>query len=163
MTLARQLFIENIRKFEPNFQYFYVLEFNQAKTQPHLHLLARSKYIPQSTLSDLWEKATTSARMKPARVVWIETPHSTNGSVNYILDYAFTAEKNQDVPESWRGRKIGYSQKWFYKPAREIWKAHIEFLHPDVSRETTEKWVIDKQVNSAHNTFNSTINLSYDE
>jgi hypothetical protein len=144
LTLARQLFCREIRLYYETFEYFAVLEFNQEKTQPHLHLLARADFIPQWLLSKIWKKATTNAGMKPAYIVWIEQPHSVSGSVKYVLDYAFTSDKNQDVPDSWMGRKITYSKEFFYKPAPEIWKAHIDFLHPENLTSTTQWYVLPK-------------------
>lgn len=144
LTLARQLFCREMRFYYDYFEYFSVLEYNQEKTQPHLHLLARCDFIPQWHLSKIWRRATTAAKMKPAYVVWIEEPHSTNGSVDYILDYAFTAEKNQDIPDSWAGRKITYSKQFFYLPAQQIWQNHINYLHPENLTDDTKWFVMPK-------------------
>lgn len=127
LSMARQLCFRSIRETITEFEYFSVLEFNARGTQPHLHLMARCNYIQVKTLSRLWKEATTAAGMKPAFKVWIAKPDSQAGSAVYILSYALGGhEKGQDIPDSWVGRKITYSRKFFHSPVSIIWGSWIE-------------------------------------
>jgi len=146
LALAKQLFCRQMEFYSQGFDYFSVLEYNQKKTQPHMHMLCRvGCSIPDALLSQVWASATVTAGMKKAYIVWQDRPQSQEDSLRYVLKYSFAEDKNQDVPDSWKGRKITYSNGFFHKPVKEIWQDYINDLHPEnVSRETPEIWVIDK-------------------
>jgi hypothetical protein len=146
LARAKQLFVRDMQKACLGFEYFSVLEFNQKKTQPHCHLLARVGFVVKDcVLSDAWSRATVSAGMKEAYIIWQDEPRDQEDCLRYVLKYSFANDKNQDVPDSWKGRKITYSTGFFYKPIAEIWQDYINELHPEnVSRETEDVWVVDK-------------------
>lgn len=48
-------FIAAVRKFKPEFEYLKVIEWTK-KGWPHVHVVARSDYLPQSLLATLWRK-----------------------------------------------------------------------------------------------------------
>lgn len=131
LTLARQNLFRAIRKEYGDFEYFSVLEFTSKSRLPHLHLLGRGLYIRQSRLSDLWASATFSAGFDRSPVVWIEAPHSQKSASVYALSYAVNGEsKGQEIPKSWRGRKISYSRGFFTVcTAREHWHRYIAELY----------------------------------
>lgn len=131
LTLARQLFFRNIRKEYGSFEYFSVLEFTSKTRLPHLHLLARGLFIPQKLLSDIWASATFSAGIARSSVVWIEAPKSQQSASVYALSYAISGQdKGQEIPKSWRGRKISYSRGFFIaSPAKEHWLSYIRELY----------------------------------
>jgi hypothetical protein len=65
--------------------------------------------------------------MQSAKIVYIEKPRSQDGSAVYALSYALNSgPKEQDIPESWKGRKITYS-KGFFKAAtvKQHWVSWI--------------------------------------
>lgn len=133
LTLARQLLFREWRETDPDVSYVSVLEFGTKAKFPHLHLLARAKYLHQSKLSRLWAKSTKSAGIKRSPVVYIEAPRSQIKSVNYALKYALSgAEKGQAIPLDWRGRKITYSKNFFIAatPAQH-WKNYLEEKFPN--------------------------------
>jgi hypothetical protein len=131
LVMARQILMRAIRKEYGDFEYFSVLEFTSRTRLPHLHLLARGLYIPQSRLSDLWASATFSAGIRRSPIVWIEAPKSQQSASVYALSYAINSEsKNQDIPASWHGRKISYSRSFFMaQTARQHWAAHLQELY----------------------------------
>jgi hypothetical protein len=141
MMLAKQLLFRRLRAAYGSFEYFAVLEYTVRTRLPHLHILARSLYVPQPVLADFWWLSTHEAGCdKPASIVYIEKPRSVNNSVLYALKYALDAQaKNQDIPESWDGRKVTYS-RGFFKSASvaEHWANYIRETFPSnsVSRET---------------------------
>ncbi len=140
LNLARQLLCRDLRKDNNDFQYLAVLEFTSATRLPHLHLLARSCFIPQKKLSELWEKATMGAKILPSPVVYIEKPRDQAAASIYALSYALDGyNKKQDIPKEWKGRKISYSKKFFSKSTKEIWKEALTEIYGPPSN---EKWVI---------------------
>lgn len=127
LNLARQLLFRKIRK-EFDFEYFSVLEFTSRTRLPHLHILARCNYIPQASLSELWRSATQSARITPSPVVYIQRPYSQKAASIYVLSYVLSGrDKHQDIPDTWRGRKVSYSKNFFREATtREHWIRAIE-------------------------------------
>lgn len=123
LSRARQLLMRDLRANYGDIAYLAVLEFTTLTRLPHLHLLIRGPYIPQSELSLLWKKATTAAGIKPSTIVYIEAPKSQNGSAIYALSYALdSGPKNQDIPDDWHGRKITYSKNFFIaSTVKEHW------------------------------------------
>jgi hypothetical protein len=135
LVMARQLFFRAIRKEYGSFEYFSVLEFTSKTRLPHLHMLARGLYIPQKLFSDKWASATFDAGITRSPVVWIEAPHSQKAASVYALSYAISGEnKGQEIPVSWKGRKISYSRKFFAKnSARGHWQDYIRELYGNTS------------------------------
>jgi len=123
LVLAKQLLFRELRKEYGKIDYFSVLEFTTKSRLPHLHLLLRCDYINQRILSRKWLKSTTAAGIKPSPIVYIEKPRSQSGSALYALKYALSgAEKDQAIPDSWRGRKITYSKEFFHASTSSIWQ-----------------------------------------
>jgi hypothetical protein len=140
LNLARQLLCRDLRKDNNEFQYLSVLEFTSKTRLPHLHILARSCYIPQKQLSDLWRKATTASKILASPIVYIEAPRDQAAASIYALSYALDGyNKRQDIPKDWKGRKISYSKKFFSKSTKEIWKEALTEIYGPPSN---EKWVI---------------------
>lgn len=128
LTLARQNLFRAIRKEFGSFEYFSVLEFTSKTRLPHLHLLGRGLFIPQRELSTLWGRATQASGIKRSDIVWIEAPHSQQSASVYALSYAVSGEsKGQDIPKSWKGRKISYSRQFFTVcSAKQHWYSYIQ-------------------------------------
>lgn len=128
MNLARKYLFEDLRYGYGKFEYVSVLEFTTKSRLPHLHLLARGVFVPQKILSLLWANATQASGIKRSPIVYIEAPRSQKAASLYALSYALNGNaKNQDIPVTWRGRKISYSHGFFqaYKP-KEHWRNYIE-------------------------------------
>jgi hypothetical protein len=135
LSLAKQLLFRRLRSRYGQFEYLAVLEFTSKTRLPHLHILARSLFIPQRELSNLWKKSSTDAGIKPSPVVYIEAPRNQSAAAVYAVSYALDGHsKGQDIPDDWRGRKITYSRNFFEsKKAKEHWLSYIEekFGPPD--------------------------------
>lgn len=127
LVLAKQLLFRDLRVLYGEVEYLTILEFTTLSRLPHLHGLLRSCWIDQWQLSLLWEKATRSAGMKPAYITYIEEPRSQTGSAIYALSYALNGQsKEQDIPDSWRGRKVTYSKNFFKSASvKEHWLSWI--------------------------------------
>lgn len=123
---SREYLCEYIRQLYGEFSYLYVLEFTVSSRLPHLHMIARAKYIKQSILSDIWDLSCREAGIKSSPVVYIEKPRNQGAGATYALKYAFNGdEKNQSIPDTWKGRKVGYSRNFFAKPRIEYWNDYI--------------------------------------
>ena len=131
LVLMRKYLFRDLRNKYGDIQYFYSLEFTTKTTLPHFHCLFRGQYIPQQELSAAWEKATKGFLARPASIVWIEKPRNDDVAAWYLLDYDLSTQKNQDIPDSFLGRKIGYS-KGFFKSGttKDIWEAYIAEKYP---------------------------------
>jgi hypothetical protein len=142
LARAKQLLFRALRRKYGQFEYLAVLEFTSRTRLPHLHILARSLFIPQRELSHLWKKSSTSAGIKPSPVVYIEAPRSQAAAAVYAVSYALDGyNKKQDIPMDWKGRKITYSRHFFEaKSARRHWLDWIEetFGPPDLAA----NWII---------------------
>lgn len=124
---ARRSFFRAIRSKYGQFEYFSVLEFTTESRLPHLHILARGKYIRQSVISDYWRVSTHSAGIKASYVVHIAKPKDQIAASHYALSYALNGTaKGQDIPADWSGRKITYSKGFFASASTaDIWKSYI--------------------------------------
>ncbi len=137
MALAKQLLMRRLREKYQSFEYISVLEFGTVKRYPHLHMLARSKYIYQKVLSAMWAKSCVEAKIRYSPVVYIEAPRSQKNAALYALKYALNgAEKGQAIPETWKGRKITYSKGFFTKcSAKEHWQEYLKEHFGEKERE----------------------------
>ena len=114
-----QRFVADIRKKQP-FEFMKVLELCK-DGYPHFHLLARTPFIEQSTVSELWYRHTK------ADIVDIRKCHGR--SIGYVTKYitkAFTQH------EEWKSmsvrQRIGTSHK-FYKDTEVQAQQYISFEH----------------------------------
>jgi hypothetical protein len=130
LNRARQHLMRNLRREYQSFEYLSVLEFTSKTRLPHLHILARSLFIPQRRLSTLWARATRAAGITASRVVWIAAPNSQAGAARYIVSYALDGyNKLQDIPAYWTGRKISYSRGFFSTGSTSrIWRDYLELV-----------------------------------
>lgn len=136
---ARQLFFRRVREKYGTFEYLSVLEFTSKTRLPHLHILARGRYIRQRYLSDFWRYSTVAADIKESYIVYIEKPRNQDFAAFYALSYALSGtEKGQDIPLDWTGRKITYSAGFFHKPTAEIWEDYISETFGPCSGDTFE-------------------------
>lgn len=143
LNLARQLFCREVRKNYEDFDYLSILEFTSQSRLPHLHLMARAAYLPQADISAMWAKATDQAHIKPSPVVWIAAPYSQDAAAQYALSYALDGHsKHQDIPDTWRGRKISYSRNFFQAASvREHWLAWIRANFGE-TKEESDAWTV---------------------
>lgn len=126
LCVARQLFFRAVRAKYGSFEYLSVLEFTSKTRLPHLHILARGRYIRQKFISHMWEKATVGSGIRASPVVYISKPKNQDFAAFYALSYALSGvEKGQDLPMDWKGRKITYSAGFFHKSTSELWKEYI--------------------------------------
>lgn len=141
---AKQLFFRDLRKYNGSIEYLGVLEFTTRTRLPHIHFLARSVFIEQELLSVLWKRATKAAGIKPSFIVDIRAPNSQTATALYILSYALNGEeKNQGIPDTYRGRKISYSKGFFTQGSvAEIWQKYCKELSEQSGRMDTGKFVV---------------------
>jgi hypothetical protein len=134
---ARQLFFRSLRRLDAGCEYFATLEFTSASRLPHMHILLYSDYFAQAMISDAWRSATEQAGMSPAHIVYIERPRSQDDSARYAIKHNIYTDhaKEQEIPDNWHGRKIGYSRHFFAKPVAEIWRDIITERHGPLPEE----------------------------
>lgn len=102
LTEGFNLLIKALRRLKPDadIQYFWVVERTQAG-EPHLHALLRMPYVPQATLSKLWEEITG------AFVVDIRKVRGTREAVRYLAKYIGKA------PQQFANfKRYGQSKGW---------------------------------------------------
>lgn len=102
-TLRKALpkLINTIRKTIGDIEYLRALEYCR-DGYPHYHLLARTKYIEQKTLSRLWEQLTN------ARVVDIRKAHGR--STSYVAKYLSKATATHDT---WTRQQFAVSRNFW--------------------------------------------------
>lgn len=127
LNLARQIFARDWRENYGDYAYLAVLEFTSETRLPHMHILARGKYVYQKVVSGMWKTASAKAGIRASPVVDIRSPRSQDRTARYALKYALNgAEKGQAIPMDWRGRKITYSKNFFqYCTAKEHWQSYL--------------------------------------
>ena len=119
MKKLLQRFVADIRKTQP-FEYLKVLELCK-DGYPHFHLLARTPFIPQQRISELWYHHTK------ADIVDVRKCHGR--SVSYVTKYitkAFTT--HADWKSMTIRQRIGTSHK-FYKETDQQAQQYISFQH----------------------------------
>jgi hypothetical protein len=128
LNAARQYLCRKLRKDYETFEYLSILEFTSKTRLPHLHMLARSLFLPQRKLSNYWREATLHVGISPSPVVYIEAPRNQEAAAVYAISYALDGyNKKQDIPAWWRGRKITYSRKFFSTgTTKAIWMAFLK-------------------------------------
>ncbi len=90
-----------LRRKHGEFEYFRVLETTK-KGWPHYHLVVRSDYIPQKTISTLW------AELTGATIVDVRTIKKPSHVYKYIIKYL---GKQTHVP--WTNRRLSWSRNFF--------------------------------------------------
>ena len=112
---AFRYFWQLLRKEWPGLQYFCVVEFNQAKKQPHFHiLLDKDEYMHWTKIQEAWQKAQFWAHFE--RVAFdIRIEVIRKNIVAYFLKYVtkYTGGKDEIPPESWGGRFVRFSREFF--------------------------------------------------
>jgi len=97
-------FAKTLRKTLKEFAYFRVLEATKAGW-PHYHFLARCPYIPQPTISRVWNELTG------APIVDVRAIKTGMNVFKYVLKYLC---KQTHIP--WTNRRISWSHDFFPKP-----------------------------------------------
>lgn len=150
---ALKRFMEKFRVHYGPTEYIKVVEYNQAHTQPHFHLLvsctemklgkmpAKFRELDNQKLSwpmpvfeyikKLWGDCLEyfAPNKKRTTVVWCQPPVNQGASTNYAVGYVTGGNKNEEPDETWKGRKITYSKKFFDRPVSEIWQMILEQMH----------------------------------
>lgn len=115
-----------VRKQTGEFEYLRVLEVTK-KGWPHYHLVARSPYIKQKWISDVWNDLTG------APIVDIRAIRKAEHVVPYVMKYLC---KQTYIP--WTNRRISWSKSFFPKedpPEKGRWKVSSKKWldeHPEV-------------------------------
>lgn len=98
-------------------QYWGVVEFNQKKTQPHIHFVIynpngdRRSYIPKEIIERAWIEAQKQAKFD--KIAWDTKIEKIRGDVKqYFTKYITKVTgniKDEIPPETWEGRFVRYS------------------------------------------------------
>lgn len=100
-------FSTRVRRIVGDFEYVRILEVTE-KGYPHYHFLARSKYIPQATISTIW------AELTGAPIVDIRRVDPRSSVPRYVVKYL---TKQLYCP--FTTRRVAWS-KHFFPPARKV-------------------------------------------
>lgn len=112
--------IKKPRRPYANIQYWMVVEYNQKKTQPHLHCVIYNEndlkrgYVKKEVIKEAWRKAQEQAHFK--LVAWDTRIERIRGTVRqYFTKYItkLTGGKDEIPPAAWRGRYVRYSRAFF--------------------------------------------------
>jgi len=90
-----------LRKEFGEFEYFRVLEVTK-KGWPHYHLIVRSPYIPQQTISDYW------ARLARSKIVDVRKIRRPSDIYRYVVKYL---GKQKYIP--WTNRRVAWSRNFW--------------------------------------------------
>jgi hypothetical protein len=161
VALALQVFIRAFRHAYGNTEYVKVTEAaRKDHSQVHFHLLIISPLLrdiippkPENwpkklswpeplfeQIKELWCNALRYAAptRKPTTVVWCQPPVGTGSyAARYAIGYITGRPgKDEEPDETWKGRKLTYSRRFFHKPASHIWSELLTewFGPPEVSR-----------------------------
>lgn len=110
-----------------NIQYWGVLEFNQAHTHPHLHLiLCKDSFVPMTLIKACWIKAQNMAKF--STIAWDTRIEKIKFDVSkYFTKYLTKLGNGKDeIPrrENWAGRFTRYSERFFDVPVPAMLTAH---------------------------------------
>jgi len=94
-------FTKAIRKKIGKFEYVRVLELHK-NGMPHWHLLVRSAYIPQKTISEVWASLTGSV------IVDVRKACKGKHAARYVMKYM---TKCKSIP--WTNRRVSWSKGFF--------------------------------------------------
>lgn len=101
-----------LRRAYGEFEFFRILEITK-KGWPHYHLIARSPYIPQAELSNLW------AELVGAPIVDVRKIDRTASAYWYVVKYL---AKQRYIP--WTDRRAAWTRKFFpkseFKPGQSL-------------------------------------------
>jgi len=146
-------------------EYLKVVEYNQKHTQPHFHLLVSCPSLGLGTMPDKYRTGDGKNRSWPFNVyawiktawdealqyyapgskrvtqVWCQPPGSGPAAARYAVGYVTGANKNEEPDETWKGRKLTYSKKFFEQPASEIWQEILTKLFGERDPEDKFFWV----------------------
>ncbi len=148
IELALQVFIRKFRGHYGLTEYVKVVEMNKRHTQPHFHLLFVCDDLKIPAMPPNWNKtlswppkvfdmvkyfwsealAYAAPRARKTSVVWLQPARSGAAAATYAVNYITGGKpnKNEDLDEQWRGRKITFSKGFFYKRAAEIYADLLE-------------------------------------
>jgi hypothetical protein len=140
------------REYTGGYEYIKVVEYNRAQTQPHFHLIVcfdtlvipemksyhdKALSFPENIywkIQEFWILALTRSGGALAPVVWCQPPkgikedmritdRAATYAVGYVTGKSGQGEGTETPNETWRGRRITYSKKFFKEfTAAEIWK-----------------------------------------
>lgn len=137
-----------VRKQTGEFEYLRVLEITK-KGWPHYHLVARSPYIKQKWIADVWNELTG------APIVDIRAIKKAEHVVPYVMKYLC---KQTYIP--WTNRRISWSKSFFPKedpPEKGRWQIvsktwvddhpsiviHSNFLGSVFTKVAADAWIVD--------------------
>jgi len=123
---ALKYFWRLIRAEYPKVEYFGVVEFNQAHTQPHLHFcVVGYDFIRYQYIRTCWQQAQRWAGFNS--IAWnTRIEEIKKGIAAYFTKYITKATGSKDeIPtkEEWNGRYVRYSRKFFMIPAQTLFLA----------------------------------------
>ena len=125
--------VQMLRRKYGSFEYVCITELHQSG-QPHYHLLARSKFIPQSELSRLWQACTGS------RVVDIRKIANDRVAACYVAKYV-TKNFGPNRP-AWLKRIVQFSRGFARLKHTKLpkwWEWELSAEHPEAVVEPLEK------------------------
>jgi len=134
-------------------EYLRVTEYNKKHTQPHFHLLLVAPELVVPPMPEDFRKDPEKKKLSwpvdvfrwiektwgdcleyfaPDKnrtlVVWCQPPGNSTASAKYAINYVTgknAKEKNEEPDQTWQGRKLCYSKKFFEKPASQIWVDYL--------------------------------------
>lgn len=141
-------FSKLIRKEIGEFEYIRILEVTK-KGWPHYHLVARSGYIPQKLISQIWSGLTG------APIVDIRKIKRLDMVAKYVMKYLC---KQKYIP--WTNRRVSWSKKFFpfkVKVSKGLWQLksrrwvnedpgtviQSDYLGSVVRKVAADAWVVD--------------------
>lgn len=158
-----------MQKFRVHFgptEYLKVVEYNKKKTQPHFHLLISNYDLNLSTMPQKfrgkegknlswpyniysWIKQTWgdcleyfAPGLHRTNVVWCQPPGNSQASSKYAIGYVTgKSNKDEEPDNTWKGRKLTYSKKFWDKPASEVWKELLIQMFGERDPEDKFFWV----------------------
>lgn len=157
---ALKRFMERFREHFGPTEYIRVTEYNKNHTQPHFHMLVHCPNLkfppmPEKFREEQWKKLSYpdnvfhwiqstwaecleyfAPGLHRTTVVWCQPPASDVASAKYAVNYITgknSKDKDEEPDDTWGGRKLCYSKKFFDKPAMQIWKDYLirKFGKPD--------------------------------
>lgn len=150
-------------KFGPT-EYIRVVEYNKKHTQPHFHMLLSCEDLKLSTMParfremknlswpnhlfefirSSWSEALRyyAPDKKLTSVVWCQPPATAGAAAGYAIGYVTGKnDKNEEPDNTWKGRKITFSKKWFERPTSQIWKEILTRLFGEGDPDDRFFWV----------------------
>lgn len=158
-----------MQKFRVHFgptEYLKVVEYNKKHTQPHFHLLVSCPGLQLATMPAKYRTKEGSKLSWPYNIyawiktawaecvlyfapatkritqVWCQPPGSSEASAKYAIGYVTgKSNKNEEPDQTWTGRKLTYSKKFFDRPASEYWREILTQLFGERDPEDKFFWL----------------------